>query len=108
MIISISIERNLIYIPIFIFINFIYFTSQDILDLSSAFKMFIRFCSEISLIICYFIQNYLSRNESNSNNKKKVFPKQKINNKIKIIFFIIVLILIYYYCKDMNINNNAI
>ena len=108
MIISISIERNLIYIPIFIFINFIYFTSQDVLDLSSAFKMFIRFCSEISLIICYYIQNYLSRNESNSNNKKKVLPKRKINNKIKIIFFIIVLSLIYYYCKDMNINNNAI
>ena len=108
MLITISIERNLIYIPIFIFVNFIFFTSQDILDLSSEFKMLIRFCSEISLIICYFIQKYLSRNESNSNNKKKVLPNPKINNKIKIIFYMIVLLLIYYYCKDMKINNNGI
>ena len=72
MFIQISIEKNLIYIPIFIFVNFIYYYSQNELNLSSEFKMFIRFSAEICLIIFYFIQKYLSRNESKSKNVKKV------------------------------------
>ena len=108
MFIQFSIEKNLIYIPIFIFVNYIYYFSQNKLDLSSECIMFIRFNAEICLIIFYYIQSYLSRNESKSKNENLFVSSQNENNKIKIFIIMIIFNLIYYYVKDMNIYHNDI
>ena len=70
--------------------------------------MFIRFSAEICLIIFYFIQKYLTRNESKSKNENLFVSSQNENNKIKIFIIMIIFNLIYFYVKDIKINNNDI
>ena len=108
MFIQFSIEKNLIYIPIFIFVNFIYYYSQYELNLPNECKLLIRFSAEICLIIFYFIQKYLSRIESKSKNENLFVSSQNENNEIKIFIIMIIFNLIYYYVKDIKINNNDI
>ena len=93
MFIQVSIEKNLIYIPILIFVDFIYYYSQYELNLPSECKLLIRFSAEICLIIFYFMQNYLSRNESKSKNENLFVSSQNENNIIKIFIIMIIMIL---------------
>ena len=85
MLIYFSFQKDFIYIPIFIIINAIFDESNKKLQLKKEFTLLIIYCSQIILIIFYFIENYLSRKETiNIENKKKNIENkniQTINNE---------------------------
>ena len=106
MLFSISIEKNLVYIPIFILVNFIFYYSKDNLKLNSKVEMIIRFTSEISLVIFFFLQKFLSRKKIQSDQTQKIVSKKKNENYV--IFCMIIFNLLYFYIKDLNIKNDQI
>ena len=106
MLFPISIEKNLVYIPIFILVNFIFYYSKDNLKLNSKVEMIIRFTSEISLVIFFFLQKFLSRKKIQSDQTQKIVSKKKNENYV--IFCMIIFNLLYFYIKDLNIKNDQI
>lgn len=82
MLISFSIQKDLIYIPIFIIINAFYYESKKKLQLTEEFNLLIIFCSKIILIIFYSIEKCLSKKETiNIENKNKNIENENNENK---------------------------
>jgi len=114
MLISFSIKKDLIYIPLFIIINGIYDKLYEILKLSYEFVFLIRFCSKIILIIFYFIEkNSLSEEGINAENKvnEKLLDTEE-NYKSKIIFYLLLSLIIssfnYFHLMTMKIKVDEI